>query len=59
MDDLTNRFSRLGQKIAEVSDRVADPATLPNARRRFLSGSSEAEMAVPKRLTGRRLRVCA
>lgn len=43
MDDLTNRFSRLGQKIAEVSDRVADPATLPNARRRFLSGSSEAD----------------
>ena len=41
MDDLTNRFSRVGRKIAEVSDRVADPATLPNARRRFLSGSSE------------------
>ena len=37
MDDLTSRFSRLGQAVAEVSDRGADPTTLPNARRRFLS----------------------
>jgi transmembrane sensor len=53
MEDLTSRpsrpsvprhlqqsFSRLGETVAKVSDRTADPTTLPNARRRWLSASS-------------------
>ena len=43
MDDMTKRLERLGQAVSEVSDRTADPTTLPNARRRFLSGSSVAD----------------
>ncbi|MEZ4301663.1 MAG: FecR domain-containing protein [Polyangiaceae bacterium] len=49
MDDLTNRLQKLGAAVAEVSDRTADPATLPNARRRFLSSSDIAE---PRRSLG-------
>lgn len=42
MDDLSTRLSRLGETVAEVSDRASDPTTLPNARRRFLSSSTPA-----------------
>lgn len=40
MDDLKSRLARLGKTVATVSDRSADPATLPNARRRWLSASA-------------------
>ncbi len=53
MEDLTSRpsrpslprhlqqsFSRLGETVAKVSDRTADPTTLPNARRMWLSAPS-------------------
>ncbi|MFO0592525.1 MAG: FecR domain-containing protein [Polyangiaceae bacterium] len=41
MDDVTKRLSHLGRAVAAVSDRAADPTTLQNARRRFLSGTAE------------------
>lgn len=37
MEDLSSRLSQLGRSVAEVSDRTADPSTLPDARRRWLS----------------------
>lgn len=55
MDDLSSRLSRLGETVAEVSDRASDPTTLPNARRRFLSGTAAAEAprkGVPARRIG-------
>lgn len=39
MDDLTTRLSQLGRTVADVSDAAADPTTLPNARRRWLSST--------------------
>jgi len=54
MDDLSSRLSRLGETVAEVSDRTSDPTTLPNARRRFLSGTAAAE-APRKGLSARRI----
>lgn len=49
MDDMSQRLSRLGRTVAGVSDRGADPTTLQNARRRFLSGTNEA--SAPRRRT--------
>jgi hypothetical protein len=40
MDDLTILLSRLGRTVADVSDAAADPTTLPNARRRWLSATA-------------------
>lgn len=42
MDDLSRRLTGLGRAVAEVSDRAADPTTLQNARRRWLSASPPA-----------------
>lgn len=50
MDDLTNRLSRLGRAVADVSDRAADRSTLQHARRRFLSGATEARSPRPRAL---------
>ncbi len=51
MDDLTTRLRRLGKLLSNVSDRAADPTTLSNARRRWLSTSSK-QVATRKLLSG-------
>jgi len=40
MDDLKSQLSRLGKTVASVSDETADPATLQNARRRWLGATA-------------------
>jgi len=40
MDDLSARITSLGKTVADVSDRSADPATIDQARRRWLSSAS-------------------
>jgi hypothetical protein len=50
MDDLTNRFAKLGRTVAQVSDRAADPTTLPNARRRWLASIPPTEESSRRRV---------
>lgn len=59
MDDLSSRLSRLGEAVAEVSDRTSDPTTLPNARRRFLSGTAAEERPARRALVRRSSLVAA
>jgi hypothetical protein len=49
MDDLVKRLDRLGRKVSEVSDSLADPAALELARRRFLSAPALRHPARPAR----------
>lgn len=62
MDDLSSggpqpnhpSFSRIGEMVANVSERTSDKTTLPNARRRFLSGTAASDSpprALPRALS--------
>lgn len=43
--EIAARLEALGAEVAKVSDRAADPTTLPNARRRWLSAEVPARRA--------------
>ena len=56
--DLQQSLSRLGETVANVSDLTADPTTLPNARRRWLSAPSlEAPSLWQRALSALRVRL--
>lgn len=47
MDELSTRLAKLGQAVAQVSDRAADPSAAQAARRRLLSTTERRSTPAP------------